>query len=86
MGFLEDVSSFFLRYGEAHLMTAVVSSALAWYFMEAFLGTVDEHFTDFTSVRLTVRRSLTPTYVLWLVLRRGIPLLAGLFVFFLFFR
>lgn len=83
---MSELVRFFLRFGEFYLLAAVVFSVLGWLLMEALFGTVDDHFTGLTTVRLTVKHSLTPTYVLWLVLRHGIPVLVGLFVFYFFFR
>lgn len=83
---MSELVCFFLRFGEFYLFAAVVSSVLGWLLMEAVFGSVDEHFTGLTTVRLTVKHSVTPIYALWLFLRHGIPVLVGLFVFYLFFR
>ena len=83
---MSEVICFLFRFGELHLLAALVSTLLVWVLMESLFGIVDERLIGRATVRLTVRRSISPTQVLWFVLRHGMPALVALSVFCLFYR
>lgn len=83
---LDSLLAWLLRFGRLYLVGAAVAAGLAFVLMELTLELVDDHMGGFSTVRLRVRQKLTPSLVLWVLLRRGLPLAAALLVFYLFMR